>query len=120
MPAPDLAALIASLPPIVFTSATEAPFAPTREFLILYHHGWAIAYQTENDGWALDTGNLIDPPLICAALPPTPDNLKHLLAIIAQHIGAGRFDQAAKLIDELADTVRAVRDSSLPWVADRG
>jgi hypothetical protein len=75
----------------------------------------------EDGGWTLDYGKLIDKPFFCEALPSMPlkppYGLKHMVAELvvaelAEHIAASRFDRAAKLIDELADAVRAVRDSS--------
>jgi hypothetical protein len=118
MPNSDLADIIASLPPFTFVPAAEVPVAPDRWYFIApsLDHDWSIAYRTEDGGWALDAGKLIDKPLFCAALPLTPLKpqyvLKHMAAELAEHIAADRFDRAAKLIDELADAVRAVRDSS--------
>jgi hypothetical protein len=124
MPNSDLADIIASLPPFTFGPAAEVPVAPDRWYFIApsLDYDWSIAYRTEDGGWALDAGKLIDRPLFCAALPSAPLKpqyvLKHMMAELvvaelAEHIAASRFDRAAKLIDELADQVRAVRDSPL-------
>lgn len=82
---------------------------------------WAIARRLE-EGWADNQEAFLDDaPLLCAALPPAPFKCQYALEsvahYIAEHLACGRFDQAAKLIDELADAVRAVRDSPLARLA---
>jgi hypothetical protein len=109
----------ADLPDITltFTLAAEAPVAPSGWYLLgpSFDHDWSIGYHTDEEGWALADGDLIDEPPFVAALPVVLLNvdasaLKRLASAVAEQLGAGRFDRAARLIDELADEVRAVRD----------
>ena len=78
------AADLASLPPI--TPTADVPVSPSR---------WYLVAPDSDDGWA------------------NTCRLEHLAHEIAEHVACGRFDQAAKLTAELADAVRAMRDSPL-------
>ena len=115
MPFDDLTATIASLPPLRFVPAAEAPAGPLYLIGPSIDHDWSIAYRTAEGAWALnDSDELIEAPLFAAALPalraPQPA-LERLACQVADQIIARRFTEAARLIDELADAVRAVRDT---------
>lgn len=114
MPAAD--DIIKALPTLTFIPADEVPAVPSRWYLIYPgdddgNDGWAIA-ERNSTGWFGQDGGRRE-PLVCAALPSTPLTLKAMAVEIGEMLGEGRFSEAAKLIDELADEVRALRDSPL-------
>jgi hypothetical protein len=83
MPAADLAAFIASLPPLRFIPEAEAGPAPC--YLIVYRGDWALARRTAK-GWAHNDGMMIDDPPYCAPLPalaPAQAALETLVCRIA-------------------------------------
>jgi hypothetical protein len=113
MPNPDLTAIIASLPPLTFTPADEAPVSLTRWYLVapIANDDWLIAHREEN-GWFCQDGTPLD-PLVVAALPRMPGGhqagLKYLASALEERIDNGDLDQAERLLDELRDEVRATR-----------
>jgi hypothetical protein len=64
----------------------DVPVSPSR---------WYLVAPGSDDDWAIAR------------------HLENLAHEIAEHVACERFDQAAKLTDELADAVRAMRDSPL-------
>ena len=118
MPNPDPDAIIASLPPLSFIPADEAPVSPTRWYLVVPHADdghydghWRIGHNTDN-GWFCQDGTPLD-PLVVAALPRMPGQLqaglKYLASELEEKIDNGNLDQAERLLDELRDEVRATR-----------
>jgi hypothetical protein len=106
----------ASMPPLNFRPASEAPVDPNRLCLVApADEDWLLAHLTE-DGWFSADGGRIDEPLLYAALPPAPGRASpRMVSNLAKFVSAllqdGEYGRAASLIDELADRVRAVRDS---------
>jgi hypothetical protein len=97
----DLATIIASLPPLTFTPADEAPVALGRWYIVTPADDdvWAIAHRTEK-GWFAQDG-LPREPLLCAALPAPPFTHPSMLLQeaddLAECITAGDLDGAMRL-----------------------
>ena len=115
MPKPNIAEIIAALPPLAFRPAAEAPVSRSRSFVVLPADpadDWTLARHLE-DGWFGFDGVKLE-PVLAAALPPTPFRgqayLERTASAIRDQIIARQFDRAATLVDELADVLRAVRD----------
>ena len=125
MPQTDLADLIASLPPLTFAPASEAPVAPDRLCLVAPDdEDWTLAYRNE-DGWFSADGMRLEPePLLYLALPPAPGRCSpsmicNLAQFISNLLKDGEYARAATMIDELADRVRGLRDSPLSRLVDK-
>jgi hypothetical protein len=69
MPAPDLAAIMESLQPLIFSPAEEAAVDPNRLLLVAPDDSdWTLAYRSE-DGWFSNDGMRIEAPLVYAQDP---------------------------------------------------
>jgi hypothetical protein len=113
--ADEIAAIIASLPPLAFIPAAEATVAMTRWYLVapIGDNLWLIAHREEN-GWFGQDGCLLDTdPLVVAELPRMVGGhraaLKYLADVLAQEIEDGELDEAERSLDELRDELRARR-----------
>lgn len=72
MPSPDIAAILASLPPLNFAPASEAPVSDCWCLVAPADGEWCIARREDERGWFNAEGSPIDEPLVYAALPPAP------------------------------------------------
>jgi len=75
-----------------------------------------VVARREERGWFNADGSHIDEPLVYAPLPPAPSRhsprmIGNLAHFIGELLKDGEYNRAASAIDELADAVRAVRDS---------
>jgi len=75
-----------------------------------------VVARREERGWFNADGSHIDEPLVYALLPPAPGRHNpRMIKTLARYVSAvledGDYATAARAIDELADAVRAARDS---------
>jgi hypothetical protein len=101
-------------PPLTFALIEDAPVRPGKNFppCLLGPSdtgGWFIGYWN-GEGWYGDDGVPRNPQW-WALLPPVPGEPEQLALLIAAVVSNREYDFAARLIDTLADQVRALREA---------